>query len=195
MDGMNDSVRELYGNMQSACSGLLAATKQALSEAADASRTGGDILSCLDRLEKTGALMRADATRFLTEEAVSSFDESIVYDAKRHVHTEIGRVLTETRLFVSGQGDAHTQDGKTERDCAEILAAWEAVLSSLQSGAWKKETVDARKQILDAAQAAGVQVRFVKELPEEEAEIRAYIREASVKIVAAVRAGEEAVTL
>ena len=36
---------------------------------------------------------------------------------------------------------------------------------------------------------------FVKELPEEEAEIRAYIREASAKIVAAVRAGEEAVTL
>ena len=40
-----------------------------------------------------------------------------------------------------------------------------------------------------------MQVRFVKELPEEEAEIRAYIREASAKIVAAVRAGEEAVTI
>lgn len=195
MDGMNDSVKDLYEKMQRACGDLIAETKRALSEAADASRTGGDILSRMDRLEKTGALMRADATRFLTEEAASSFEKSIVYDAKRHIHTDIGKVLTETRLLVSGQGDAFTQGGKTERECTRLLAAWEAVLSSLQSGVWKKETVDARKQILDAAKAAGVQVRFVKELPKEEAEIRAYIKEASAKNVAAVRAGEEAVTI
>ena len=39
----------------------------------------------------------------------------------------------------------------------------------------QSELDEAKKQILDAAKAAGVQVRFVKELPEEEAEIRAYI--------------------
>ena len=149
--------------------------------------SGERFCSALEHLEEAGCGFRREATAFLTSDAAASFDENLVYDAKRHVHTDLGSVLTKTHLYL------HTPDSTIVPDA--LLAEWQEVISSLQSGTWKAKTVDAKKQITDAGCAAGVQVFFSGDVPADEAELRAYMKEATTRILAAVRAGEETVTL
>ena len=47
----------------------------------------------------------------------------------------------------------------------------------------------------EIAKAAGVSLVFTESLPDDEKELRMFIKNASAKIVAAVRAGNDAVTL
>lgn len=183
--------KTLYANMLDAVRPQYSETENLVSELSDASLPEDAFTSGLAALVEAGATLRQDATGFLTSDAVSSFDEPLVYEAKRHVHTDVGRVLMQTRLYLQEGGAPDA--GCTGQEA--LLAAWREVLASLKTGTWRKESVDVKKQITDAATAAGVSVVFENEPPTEEADLRAYVKDATAKILVAVRAGEDTVFL
>ena len=160
-----------------------------------------DVREALERMEQAGSAIRKEVTEFLTSDAVHGTDEDLVYDAKRHIHTDLGHVLMMTTAWLQGNasGDATARpDGQTASK-APLLSAlvkeWTDVLNGIRTGTWKAAQTDAKKQLKDAAKAAGVSLVFTESLPDDEKELRMFIKNASAKIVAAVRAGNDAVTL
>lgn len=164
-----------------------------------------DVRAALTRLEQTGSEIRKTVTELLTSDAVRGFDDDLVHDAKRHIHTDLGRVLTMTNwlrgekygegFFGTLPGDESQKDRPRVSHGPALIKEWEDVLTGIRTGAWKAAQTDAKKQLKDAAKAAGVSLVFTETLPDDEAALRMFIRNASAKIVAAVRAGEERVTL
>ena len=197
----------LYKNMLDAVQPLFSETERMVSALSETGTSDEVFCARLSQLAETGTTLRREATNFLTSDAVSAFDEALVYDAKRHVHTDIGRVLMQTRVYPdtdglpdacrAGQdaGEKPEQNVTAKITREELCSAWQEILVSLKTGIWRKETVDIKKQITDAAVAAGVSVVFEQEPPREEADLRAYVKDATSKILAAVRAGETAVIL
>ena len=160
-----------------------------------------DVREALARMEQTGSVVRKEVTEFLTSDAVGGTDEDAVYDAKRHIHTDLGHVLTMTTAWLQGNtsGDATARpDGQTgsgSPPLSALVKEWTDVLNGIRTGTWKAAQTDAKKQLKDAAKAAGVSLIFTETLPDDEKALRMFIRNASTKIIAAVRAGEDSVTL
>ena len=151
-------------------------TEEALSDAASR--------EWLQRLVQTGEVFRAQATHFLNSDAVSGIGESLVYDAKRHIHTDLGQVLTLTRAFLREHKTLPLADPTGDKDRTsltqtstqqdpeqqkQLFNSWQEVLSSLRTGRWPEKETNVREQIMEAAAAARIEVVFASEMPRGEA--------------------------
>ena len=188
----------LYQMAADATGSMLPDMEQALEALSAPSVTEEAFCEKLSELEQTGTAFRVDATRFLHTEETAAFEEDLVYDAKRHIHTDVGRVLNLSRAYLSGMteaGGSGTVAAVEIPERADLVAEWQEVLQSLRTGEWRASETDVRQQITEAANAAGVKPVFGTEVPADEASRRAYIRDAAARILAAVRAGEASVTI
>ena len=184
-----DETRRLYALINETAGEGLRVLEESL-DAVMRAQTGedipeADVRAALTCLEQTGSEIRKTVTELLTSDEEHGFDDDLVYDAKRHIHTDLGHVLTMTATRIQGDGSF----------VPALIKEWKDVLTGIRTGAWKAAQTDAKKQLKDAAKAAGVSLVFTETLPDDEKELRMFIRNASAKIVAAVRAGEERVTL
>lgn len=140
---------------------------------------------CLEDAHKTEAIQKEAIQKETKLPAVSP---DVLLAVKQRIHADMGGVLIASRAYLSEE-DADNRARDT------LLCHWQRVLRTMRTGEWEEERPDVRGQILAAANAAGVNVTFVTALPAEEEEVRRYIKDASARIVAAVRAGERALSI
>ena len=166
-------------------------------EEASAAPKGEALSQSLARLTESGTALRKRIMELLTSDAFADFDEALVYDAKRHVHTEMGGALTLVRACSAegGADDSALSGEEGEKNRLAICDKWRTILRSLKTGVWEEERSDVKQQLLQAAKAVGIRLVFVNDPPEEESEKRDYVKAASAKIVAAVREGKDALIL
>ena len=179
---------------------LLSDMEGAFSKLSEASLPDAVFYETLSKLEQWATTFRVDATHFLNSDETAGFKEALIYDAKRHIHTDLGRILNDSRACLAGksEGSDSASDagaGAPTKAREELVAEWQAVLSSLRTGDWRAEKTDAKEEITKAAEAAGVEATFVSEVPGDEESLRVYIKDAAAKILAAVRGGETTVTI
>ncbi|MBR0164830.1 MAG: hypothetical protein IJQ12_09175 [Lachnospiraceae bacterium] len=147
---------------------------------------------CLEDYYKTA--------RDLKETTFPETGQDVLLAVKQKIHADMGGVLVASRAYLSGdkgpEGTRAVTDNKADDNArAALVSHWQRVLHTMRTGEWDEEHPDVGAQILAAADAAGVKVTFVTAVPEEDEAVRRYVKDASAKIVAAVRAGERALTI
>lgn len=157
----------------------------------------GECCLFLERLGQALSEVRSRMTALLSSEEAEAFDKDLVYDAKRHIHTDIGRLLTLMRVYPEGASprEGALPDAERMKQRQEIDAKCREVLKTLHTGRWQAEQTDVKGQLLAAAEAIGLSLSFEREPPGEEAALRAYVKEASARMAEAVKAGQSALLL
>ena len=185
--------KDIYERMNRAAGALLREIEALLFPEESGISSGEDFREKLRTAWEKGDAYRRKAYEILDEEmnGAAEADAALLQRARRHVHTDTGRVLIATRYFLEKDERGESTAAQKEK----LLADWREVLDAIQSGSFNEAQADVRTQLNAAGKETGIRIIYTGEIPTDPENIRRYAKEAAAKIMAAVRAGETSVEL
>ena len=184
--------KDIYERMNRAAGALLREI-EALLFPEESGMPDEDFRERLKAAWEKGDAYRRKAYEILDEEmtGAAEADAALLQRARRHIHTDTGRVLIATRYYL--EKDERGEADATQKE--KLLSDWREVLDALRSGSFNEAQADVRAQLNAAGRETGIRIIYTGEIPTDAEGIRRYAREGSAKIIAAVRAGKTSVEL
>ena len=132
---------------------------------------------------------RVARVKEVSRDFFAGFGETLPPEVQKHkeaVHALTGTAVTASRLYLD-EADRITEE--------EVRETYRKLHVLLKTGAYAQVLPDAAAQLYAAARDAGIKLTITSPIPEDEMELRGFIRNASMKMLQAIREGKDVAVL